>query len=124
MKRDVRSSSCLRRLNQRQRKKLRVAEFTEYDFDVEIRFKQPIDGEQYNSLIDDLFGFLEQRGLLGGAFGGHMPLAETSGVIATIERGSPSEEDREAVGRWLRARAEVADIRVLELKDGWHGYQL
>lgn len=124
MKRDVRSTSCIRRLNQRQRKKLRVAEFTEHVFDVEIRFAQALDGAPYDRFIDDLFGFLEQRGLLGGAFGGRMPLTETSGVITTIERGSPSEEDREAVGQWLRARSEVADVRVLELTDGWHGYPL
>lgn len=124
MKRDVRSTSCVRRLNQRQRKKLRVAEFTEHIFDVEIKFAHALDGEPYDRFIDDLFGFLEQRGLLGGAFGGRMPLTETSGVITTIERGSPTEEDREAVGQWLRARAEVADVRVLELMDGWHGYRL
>ena len=124
MKRDVRSTSCVRRLNQRQRKKLRVAEFTENIFDVEIRFAQALDGEPYGHFIDDLFDFLEQRGLLGGTFGGRMPLTETSGVITTIERGSPTEEDREAVGQWLCARVEVAEIRVLELTDGWHGYRL
>lgn len=124
MKRDVRSTSCVRRLNQRQRKKLRVAEFTEHVFDVEIKFSQALDDEPYDDFVDDLFGFLEQRGLLGGAFGGRMPLTETSGVITTIERGSPTEEDREAVGQWLRARSEVADVRVLELADGWHGYRL
>jgi len=123
MKRDVRSTRCVRRLNQRQRKKLRVAEFTEHVFDVEIRFAQALDGAPYDRLIDALFGFLEQRGLLGGAFGGRMPLTETSGVITTIERGSPTEEDREAVGQWLRARPEVAEVRVLELTDGWHGYR-
>lgn len=124
MKRDARSTSSVRRLNQRQRKKLRVAEFTEYIFDVELTFAQPIDGRPYDRFIDELFGFLEQRGLLGGAFGGRMPLTETSGVITTIERGSPTDEDREAVATWLRARPEVADTRVLALRDGWHGYSV
>ena len=121
MKRDVRSTRCVRRLNQRQRKKLRVAEFTEYVFEVELKFGQALDGKSYDRFIDDLSGFLEQRGLLGGAFGGHMPLTETSGVITTVERGSPAEEDRDAVEQWLRARSEVAQVRVLELSDGWHG---
>ena len=104
MKRDVRSTRCVRRLNGRQRKKLRVAEFTEYVFDVEIEFGQALDDKPYDDFIDDLFGFLEQRGLLGGAFDGRTPLTKTSGVITTIERGSPTEEDRDAVGQWLRAR--------------------
>lgn len=124
MKRDVRSTRCVRRLNQRQRKKLRVAEFTEYVFEVELTFAQAMDGDPYAGFVDDLFGFLEQRGLLGGAFGGRMPLTETSGVITTIERGSPTQEDREAVSQWLRARSDVAASRVLELTDGWHGYGL
>ena len=123
MKRDVRSTSCVRRLNRRQRKKLRVAEFTEYVFDVEIKFAQAMEGKPYDDFIDDLLSFLEQKGLLGGAFGGRMPLTEPTGVITTTERGSPTEEDRGAVGEWLRARTEVADIRVLELTDGWHGYR-
>ena len=122
MKRDARSTRCVRRLNQRQRKKMRVGEFTEYVFDVELTFREPIEGKQYGSFIVGLFGFFEQRGLLGGGFGGHRPLTATSGVITTMERGSPTEEDREAVAQWLRARPEVADVRVLEMTDGWHGY--
>ncbi len=122
MKRDARSTCCVRRLNQRQRKKMRVGEFTEYVFDVELTFREPIEGKQYGSFIVGLFDFLEQRRLLGGGFGGHRPLTATSGVITTMERGSPTEEDREAVAQWLRARPEVADVRVLEMTDGWHGY--
>jgi uncharacterized protein YggL (DUF469 family) len=43
-------------------------------------------------------------------------------VIARIERGSPSEEDREAVIAWLRARPEVVDARAQDFKDAWHGF--
>ena len=121
MKRDARSTARVRRLNQRQRKKLRVGEFTEYVFDVELTFSQPINDAAHSALIDDLFGFIEERGMIGGGFGGRFPLTETSGVITAIERGSPSEDDREAVAQWLRARPEVADVRVLALVDGWHG---
>lgn len=121
MKRDARSTRSIRRLNQRQRKKMRVGEFTEYVFDVELTFREPIEGRQYGSFIVGLFDFLEQRGLLGGGFGGHRPLTATSGVITTMERGSPTEEDREAVAQWLRVCPEVADVRVLEMTDGWHG---
>ncbi|QJE00285.1 DUF469 family protein [Massilia forsythiae] len=122
MKRDPRSTGRLRRLKPRQRKKLRVGEFKEHCFDIELVFNAPMRGEPYHDFINDFFGFLEQRNLLGGGFGGREPFSETEGVIARIERGSPSEEDREAVVHWLRARPEVVDARAQEFKDAWHGH--
>lgn len=122
MKRDPRSTSRIRRLTPRQRKKLRVGEFQEHCFDVELVFHAPMRGEPYHDFINDFFGFLEQRSLLGGGFGGKEPFSETEGVIARIERGSPNEEDREAVVQWLRARQEVVDARAKDFKDAWHGY--
>ncbi|MCS0583338.1 YggL family protein [Massilia pinisoli] len=122
MKRDPRSTSRMRRLNARQRKKLRVGEFQEHCFDVELVFHSPMRGEPYHDFIHDFFGALEERGLLGGGFGGLEPFSETEGVVARIERGSPSEADREAVIAWLRARPEVVDARALDFKDAWHGY--
>jgi uncharacterized protein YggL (DUF469 family) len=122
MKRDPRSTSRMRRLNPRQRKKLRVGDFKEHCFDIELVFHSPMRGDPYHDFINDFFGFLEQRGLLGGGFGGKEPFSETEGVIANIERGSPTEEDREAVVQWLRARPEVVDARARDFKDAWHGY--
>jgi uncharacterized protein YggL (DUF469 family) len=122
MKRDPRTTSRMRRLNARQRKKARVGEFKEHCFDIELVFHSPMRGEPYHDFINDFFGFLEQRGLLGGGFGGKEPFSETEGVIANIERGSPGEEDREAVVQWLRARPEVVDARAKDFKDAWHGY--
>jgi uncharacterized protein YggL (DUF469 family) len=122
MKRDPRSSSRMRRLNPRQRKKLRVGEFREHCFDIELVFHAPMRGEPYHDFINDFFGFLEQRSLLGGGFGGKEPFTETEGVIANIERGSPSEDDRVAVVEWLRARPEVVDARAHDFKDAWHGH--
>jgi len=122
MKRDPRSTSRMRRLNARQRKKLRVGEFREHCFDVELVFHSPMRGEPYHDFINDFFGVLEERGLLGGGFGGREPFSETEGVVARIERGSPSEADREAVIAWLRARPEVVDARAKDFKDAWHGY--
>jgi uncharacterized protein YggL (DUF469 family) len=124
MKRDPRSTSRMRRLSPRQRKKLRVGEFKEHCFDIELVFHSPMRGEPYHDFINDFFGFLEQRGLLGGGFGGKEPFSETEGVIANIDRGSPNEEDREAVVQWLRGRPEVVDARAKDFKDAWHGYNL
>jgi uncharacterized protein YggL (DUF469 family) len=122
MKRDPRSTGRMRRLNGRQRKKLRVGEFKEHCFDIELVFHSPMRGEPYHDFIHDFFGALEERGLLGGGFGGKEPFSETEGVIANIERGSPDEEDREAVVQWLRARPEVVDARARDFKDAWHGH--
>ncbi|WP_322405529.1 50S ribosome-binding protein YggL [Massilia luteola] len=122
MKRDPRSTSRMRRLNARQRKKMRVGEFREHCFDVELVFHAPMRGEPYHDFINDFFGALEERGLLGGGFGGREPFSETEGVVARIERGSPTEDDREAVIAWLRARPEVVDARAKDFKDAWHGY--
>ncbi|MGB9110726.1 MAG: 50S ribosome-binding protein YggL [Telluria sp.] len=124
MQRDHRSTSRMRRLNSRQRKKLRVGEFKEHCFDIELVFQSPMRGDPYHDFINDFFGFLEQRSLLGGGFGGKEPFSETEGVVANIDRGSPTEEDREAVVQWLRARPEVVDARAKDFKDAWHGYNL
>lgn len=124
MQRDHRSTSRMRRLNSRQRKKLRVGEFKEHCFDIELVFQSPMRGDPYHDFINDFFGFLEQRKLLGGGFGGKEPFSETEGVVANIDRGSPTEEDREAVVQWLRARPEVVDARAKDFKDAWHGYNL
>lgn len=122
MTRDPRSTSRMRRMNPRQHKKQRVGAFQEHSFNVELVFHSPMRGAPYHDFINDFFGFLEQRGLLGGGFGGQEPFSETEGVIARIERGSPTEDDREAVIAWLRARPEVVDARGLEFKDAWHGH--
>jgi len=122
MKRDPRSTSSQRRMNARQRKKRRVGEFKELCFDVELVFRSPIDSEQWDRFADDLFDFLDRRHLTGGGFGGRFPLNETDGIITTYDRGSTTEEDREAVTQWLRERSEIAEVRALDFKDAWHGY--
>ena len=124
MKREARSTRRIRRLNQRQRKKAHVGEFAEYVFDVDLTFVEALDEDAYESLMDDLYELLEQRGLLGGGFGGSVPLTKTTGVITTVERGSPTQEDREALAQWLKARPELSDVRVHEFTDGWHGYRV
>ena len=44
MKRDPRSTCRMRRLNARQRKKMRVGEFREHCFDIELVFHSPMRG--------------------------------------------------------------------------------
>ena len=61
-------------------------------------------GEPYHDFIDDFFGFLEQRGLLGGGFGGRSRSARPKASSPASSAARPTEEDREAVVDWLRAR--------------------
>jgi uncharacterized protein YggL (DUF469 family) len=112
----------LRRLKPRQRKKQRVGEFQELSFEVDLVFHAPMNGEPYDDFLTAFAHFLESRALLAGGFGGTLPLVETGGVVARIERGSVSEEDAQAVVGWLRARPEVVDAKASHLFDAWYGY--
>jgi len=112
----------LQRLNRRQRKKHRVGEFQEFVFEVRAAFRQPLDEADYDVFLDDFIEMIESRQLCVGGMGGHLPLAETSGVVQTMRRGSPSEEDRQFVVNWLRQRPEVASAEVGELVDGWYDW--
>ena len=120
MKRYINATGRARRLNGRQRKKLHVGEFSEYTFHLELGFHDALADDSLDKLMDDLFEFLELRGLLAAGFGGRMPIQVTDGVVGAIGRGSPTEEDREAVVQWLRARPEVAEARALEFINAWH----
>jgi len=115
------SRRCLRRLNLRQRKKLRVAEFQELAFELDLAFKTPLDDAAYADFIYAFIDFAEDRGLVLSAFGGQLPIAQTDGLVSA-QRGSASEEDRAALTAWLQARSEVASATAGDLRDGWYGW--
>jgi len=117
MKKNPHAASRVRRLNARQRKKHYVGEFREHLLRVECVFHGPLSQDAHAECIGEFFGFLEQRGLMGGGFGGRMPLVETDGIIARIARGSPAQEDREAVVAWLRAHPAIVAARALADED-------
>ncbi len=116
------SAGKLRRLNRRQRKKLRVGEFREYVFEVSLAFRHPLDEVAHVALLDDFIAMIESLGLVVGGLGGRLPLMRTDGVIAARGRGSPSAADRHAVLEWLTHRPEVARVQAGELVDGWYGW--
>lgn len=115
------SRRCIRRLNTRQRKKLRVAEFQELACEIELAFASPLDDSGYADFINDFIDFAEARGLLLSAFGGRLPIARTDGLVSA-ERGSVSEEARATLVAWLQARAEVSSVEAGPLRDGWYGW--
>ena len=116
------SAGRLRRLNRRQRKKLRLGEFQELVFEIRVHFHQPLDDAAYDSFLDAFIDFIESRKLAVGGLGGRLPLAETDGIISAWGRGSPAEEDRQAVLAWLHERPEAALAEVGEFVDGWYGW--
>ena len=122
MKKQPTSAGRLHRLNRRQRKKLRLGEFQELIFEVRIVFREPLGGVVYDPFLDAFIDLIEARHLIVGGMGGRLPLTETDGMVSARRRGSPSEDDRQAVLAWIRARSEVARAEVGEFVDGWHGW--
>lgn len=116
------SNGRIRQLNQRQRKKLHLGEFQELIFSVHAQFSPPLDESACIALWTEFINFIESRNLWVGGLGGDLPLVETEGVIQANGRGSPSEEDRQAVVAWLRARPEVTSASADDLVDGWYGW--
>jgi hypothetical protein len=116
------SAGRLCRLNRRQRKKLRLGEFQELVFEIRVRFHQPLDEAAYDPFLDAFIEFIESCQLAVGGLGGRLPLAETDGIISAWGRGSPVEEDRQAILAWLHERPEVAFAEVGEFVDGWYGW--
>jgi len=116
------STGKLNRLNRRQRKKLLVGEFQELVFDTRISFAKPLDESAYDAFIDAFIDFVESRHLVIGGFGGSLPLAEMDGLVSKAGPGSATEADRQAVQAWLEQRAEVSQVQLGELVDGWYGW--
>lgn len=116
------SARILRRLNRRQRKKLRVGEFQELIFEVRVQFRQAMNDAAYDVFLDGFIELIESRRLAVGAMGGQLPLFQTDGVVSAWGRGSPSEADRAAVVDWLQQRPEVAHAEAGDLIDGWYGW--
>ncbi len=117
------SARTLRRLNRRQRKKLRVGEFQELVFEVRVQFRQPMDEAAYDAFLDGFIEIIESRHLAVGGMGGQLPLMETDGVVSAWGRGSPTEGDRAAIVDWLRQWSGVASADAGDLVDGWYGWE-
>lgn len=117
------SQTCLHRLNRRQRKKLRVGEFIERVFEVELAFTAPLNDAAYDTLLNAFIDLAESRNLLLCGFSGHIPFDNADGMISA-QRGSVTEEDREAILTWLRARPEIKSVVSAALRDGWYGWTL
>lgn len=103
-----------RNRSRRQRKKLRIAEFQELGFTLSAELQKELSRSEQDvflsAFLDDV---IEARGL---AYGGGVDF----GFVSKFERGSATEEDRQAVKAWYASRPEVKETTVGDLVDCWH----
>jgi hypothetical protein len=114
------SNTRIRRLNRRQRKKLRVGEFQEFIFQLDATFKFAMDAPAYDAFIDAFTGFADAKGLSVWGMGGRLPITQTDAWIQKSGRGSPAQTDRDALVTWLLERPDVATAVAGDFVDGWH----
>jgi hypothetical protein len=106
------------RRSRRLRKKLRLGEFQELGFSVDITLRRQLTTDESDAFLDALvLDLIEPRSL---AYGG----GSNGGFVVHERRGSATEADREAVVAWLRARKEVEEVEAGALVDVWYGADL
>jgi len=103
-----------RNRSRRLRKKLRVDEYQELGFGISMQVSNNLSEQQLDQFWDDFMMLVEQRKL---CFGGW-----ETGFIAPANRGTATEDDREAINGWLLARPEVSNITIGQLCDDWYGW--
>lgn len=100
--------------SRRLRKKLCVDEFQELGIELSLKFKDGLTVEEVDSFLEDfLVQAMDANNLdyVGG---------EDFGLVCLAERGSVSEEQRNAVETWLKSRSELAVVEVSPLQDAWY----
>ena len=105
--------------NRRLRKKLRVGEFQELGFEVEIQVSDNVD---MDVLVDEfLIEVLDNNGMM---FGGGYDKDEgwLRGFVTKRGRGTLTEEHRTIVKDWFASRQEVKEFEAKSLVDAWHGW--
>lgn len=102
----------------RLRKKLRVGEFQELGFAIDFRFDKQL--YTLDQALDHWIEFVESQGWGFGGGGGEGSDI-LSGYLASFERGTLGEDDRERARQWLDSQHGFTCIQCAELSDAWHG---
>lgn len=123
MNRDYRSKGCVRRLNRRQRKKLRVAQYAQYVFEVRVWFEQQLQEADNDQFLDAFIEMIESRNLRVTGMGALLPLKKADALIHAQGRRSPTADEQKAVMIWLGQRAEFARVEVGDRVDAWYGWE-
>lgn len=100
--------------SRRLRKKLCVDEFQELGFEINLNYREGLDGNALDEFLDAfLDDAIEANGL--GYIGG-----EDYGFVCLAGRGSVNEEQRQQVEAWLKGRSELTESNVGPLMDVWY----
>ncbi|MDF0532786.1 DUF469 family protein [Shewanella yunxiaonensis] len=103
--------------SRRLRKKLRVDEFQELGFDVSWRFADSLSEDAIDEHVERFINEVIEPRELGFHGGGHRLW---DGVVATQRLGKCTDDDRQAVERFLKS-LNVEEIEISELYDIWWG---
>jgi len=106
-------------MRKRLRKKKHVGEFQELGFELSFDIPGDLSGDDRNALLDDFItDAIEANDL---QFGGGGSGATWSGfAVLDRQRGSTTEDQRQAVLKWLEDHPNVSNIMVGELVDAWY----
>ncbi|MBE9526576.1 MAG: DUF469 family protein [Proteobacteria bacterium] len=104
----------LKNKNKRVQKKLFIGEYAVFGFDVSGQCTLG-DESGFDSYFDDFIDFVESRNL---CFGGGYTGKEFDAFITAIDfRVSTTEEDRQAIEKWLSSQDKLSNIVVGDLVD-------
>ena len=103
-------------MNKRKRKKFHVGEYTELGFVIKAEANLVNNSPEGDQFADGMVDFVEGRGCcIGGGVG------DKVNVFCTrIERGSCTEDDRQAITQYLKDHSLVTRFVVGPLVDAWN----
>lgn len=108
------------RMSRRQRKKLRVGEFTQHGFSLHAMLTDGLDATAQDALLEAWLDAVDRLGLsFGGEFDG--AAGRLDGVVFAVSAAVPlTAEHRQQLADWVEARNEVQTATVGTLFDVWH----
>jgi uncharacterized protein YggL (DUF469 family) len=106
-------------MKKRLRKKFRLGEFTEFEFQVDFKMKETPDPAAVDALLGTFLDDIEARGLVGGGTFSNQGDFSFS-LYANRAKVAVTEEHRQAVTNWLSSNPAIASHTVGPLVDAWH----
>ena len=108
----------LKKMNLRQRKKMRVGEFTDFGFTLKASFAADMDHAAQDALLDDWLNTVDQQGV---SFGGQFDASgKLEGAVFPVASTKVTNEVRGVLLDWLKSRSEISGVEASELFDLWH----